>query len=226
MDSLKKMRLLICMMLILILLPINSINGKNSKVGISGSDTIINNINRPFTLQEIEFLANIQVVDSNNEVIDVELRITENNWFNNETSLGTYKIKYLLEFNNEEYEYILTIYNVVINIPVSLLEVDINSNYDLLDIINLIERNERINITKYTVIKDTYSNNSKLEGEYTVSIKAITTQGVKSYEYLISVTSSNKDIDIDDKYLIISGVVVIVFIYIIYNKIKKKRGKV
>lgn len=67
---------------------------KDSKPALSGKDTVINNIDRPYTTAQIRSLANLKAYDDYDHDITNKITIKEDKYTPNNTKLGTFQITF------------------------------------------------------------------------------------------------------------------------------------
>lgn len=208
------------------------------KVGISGQDTIINNINKPYTQEQIQSIANITVLDSSLNDITSKLILSNDEWSANKNIKGVFQQEYSVSLNEEVYYYKLNILNVDFTdqdeddqteIPNKPIIIRLNSEYrrPLTELIQLIEEQINIEILDYIVIEDNYTTKYNVIGKHKVKIR-INNNPKNIYEILIDVyEQENKSKTIFTfKNIIITSFVLIVISGIATSLIiKNKRRK-
>lgn len=151
---------------------------------MSGKDVVINDINNPYTQQQILEITNLKAhIDELGDVTDYIVLI-EDNYKNNINKEGIYEQKYIVNLEGfEDYYYILLINNINFNesdkfetIQISLSNKDnLNENKIISEIINQLN----IKIYNYQLIDSNYDDNDINLGSYYQS-------------YLITTTSREK----------------------------------
>lgn len=158
------------------------------RVAISGKDTIVNDINKPYSQEEIVSIAKIKVFDENNNDITNLLKLKEDNYQNNKNRKGVFKQVYSINLYDEEYLYILNIYNVDLLLNNFTCNIQIYNlrRMNINEIIELVEEQNQIIINQFNIIEDNYSNNFNKEGTYLLRLKISTNKG-EEQELLINI---------------------------------------
>lgn len=204
----------------------------NHRPAISGADIIVNNINKPYSQNEIDRIANI-IVLKNGEDLTNQLVLIENEYLNNERNLGYYKQTYQItieEFDGKSYfdvvyQYVLTIYNLSEIKENDILQITIKTNPDkylsLNEIIEHLSKELDDNIFRYEVISSNYFDNG-LEDSFLIEL-IITNR--KNEKQLIEITISSYYEVKEQRNVKFFILVILVISTIIFIIIKLKRRK-
>lgn len=167
-----------------VILLLTSLLTSTHRSAVSGKDVVINDINNPYTQQQILEITNLKAhIDELGDVTDYIVLI-EDNYKNNINKEGIYEQKYIVNLEGfEDYYYILLINNINFNesdkfetIQISLSNKDnLNENKIISEIINQLN----IKIYNYQLIDSNYDDNDINLGSYYQS-------------YLITTTSREK----------------------------------
>lgn len=167
-----------------VILLLTSLLTSTHRSAVSGKDVVINDINNPYTQQQILEITNLKAnIDELGDVTDYIVLI-EDNYKNNINKEGIYEQKYIVNLEGfEDYCYILLINNINFNesdkfetIQISLSNKDnLNENKIISEIINQLN----IKIYNYQLIDSNYDDNDINLGSYYQS-------------YLITTTSREK----------------------------------
>lgn len=204
-------------------------NVKNNKPSISGSDTLINDINHPYSQSEIRTLINLQAIDYIDGDITHLIILEFDNWINNKNIEGIFEQHYsVVNSNHFKTKYILKIYNINFNIEEQLsFNFSQNISYQL-KVPEMIEKLELLlndEIINYQIINDEYSSSYNTSGTYLVSFKVTNKKNeIKTINCNIQVTNNNSLKTEKSKIIILllvfSGVIITPIIYL-----RKKRRK-
>lgn len=205
----------------------------NHRPAISGVDLIINDINNPYSQQEIRQIANI-VVMKNGEDITNELVLIDDEYLNNETKLGYFKQTYQItnrEFDGNDYfdviyQYVLTIYNI--NESIDYQEIIIKTdplNYlSIADIINYLEEDLNLDVFKYEVTNNDYFD-SGIEGDFYIEL-IITNRKNEKQHLRIQIASYYPSKEKTNmKYIVLGIIFSLVVLIVSVSLIKRRKRK-
>lgn len=194
------------------------------KPGESNEDVLINDINNPYTQEEIYSIANIKAYDENLGDITNYIILTYDEYKNNETKEGLYIQTYEIDIENINEKYNLIIYNVNFKEYdyIETIELDTYKNKYLSEseILTNIIKKFNIKIYKYELIQSNYLKNSKTGTYYNEYI----IQTTNNDKINILVKINVKDNRQNNQTLIYTSIIIFILIIIlVIFKIYKKR---
>lgn len=205
----------------------------NHKPAISGVDLIINDINNPYSQQEINAIADIIVIKSGEDITN-ELVLVEDEYLNNERTLGYFKQIYeivVLEFDGKEYynisyRYVLTILNISFNNEYE--DILINTNPDkylsINDILKYLEEELKYEIFQHEIVSNDYFDNGT-EGDYLIEL-IITNKKNKKQHLKINIASYfEEEKAMDFKFILLSAILGLIGLIIIVSLVIRRKKK-
>lgn len=115
---------------------------KKSKIAMSGKDTIVNNIDKPYNLDQISRIAELKAYDSYEGDITDRIFIYKDNYSINQTTVGQYSIEYsVINKAGLQSFYELIIVNVDLSVPNIIgpktKRISYQENFSLDDVLSL-----------------------------------------------------------------------------------------
>lgn len=164
--------------ILFIILLFNFSISNNQRPSISGSDTLINDINKPFTQKEVDELINLSAYDYYDGDLTNKINLIVDNWSDNKNVVGNFQQHYsVTNSNNFETTYILNIYNIDFaiknEIDINILSLD-NKQTTIYEIIKEIEQKIQDPILNYSIVEDSYSSNYNDLGNYLIILSVNT----------------------------------------------------
>jgi len=208
-----------------IILLLTNLLSATHRIGISGQDVVINDINKPYNQNEIQELANLRAFTHEFGEVTNYIILVENNYENNEKKEGVYEQKYTIDLEGyQEYYYVLLIYNINFNKSDSVETISIvstpNNFLSENNIISEIIKKLNIKIYNYQLIEGNYDESSS-NGTYYQTYLVTTTNGER-INVLVEIKVSNKN----NNYLYLGiGILIVVTIITIIIFSKRKRVK-
>lgn len=212
-------------MLTKIILLLTNLLSATHRIGISGQDVVINDINKPYNQNEIQELANLRAFIHEFGEVTNYIILVENNYENNEKKEGVYEQKYTIDLEGyQEYYYVLLIYNINFNKSDSVETIEIvstpNNFLSENDIISEIIKKLNIKIYNYQLIEGNYDESSSNGTYYQTYL--VTTTNRERINVLVEIKVSNKN----NNYLYLGiGILIVVTIITIIIFSKRKRVK-
>jgi|GEM_PF-6386158 len=156
---------------------------KISSPAISGESAILNNIDKPMTLEEISDVIKLQAIDDYDGDITSLIEIESDNYSNNKNKIGNYTITYSVTNSfNLKSTFILTIVNKDVTKPIITGPSEKTYSYK-----------ETINLDK---IKSLFSVSDNLDNDLEISIDnfKIDENAVKKYNFTVKATDKSNNI--------------------------------
>lgn len=228
------MKKILFLMILMMILSLTNVKAANIRVGISGEDTIVNDINNPYNQAEIDSIANIRVIDYMDNDITEKMIMVENGWILNEKVKGLFKQKYMVIFEEENYYYELNILNVDLedneegNLENKVVDITVNSDIkkSTEEFINIIEERLLIEVNNYLVLEDSYTGNYQKEGNYKIKLSIKTTENQNIIVTCnVKVVTDDQNGDIGSKVkLIVIIILLLLAVVMLVRFILKRRG--
>ncbi|VEU81161.1 hypothetical protein [Haploplasma axanthum] len=133
-------------------------------------DTIINDINNPYSQVDILNILKLRAIDQNDGDISVKIKLVRDEYDDNQRRIGKYIQEYsVVNSLNKTTNYFLTIVNISFSEEIEELILQ-EQGILIEEIIQIIVKDKKIDYEDYQIRVDEYSGNEKANGKFYIEI--------------------------------------------------------